>query len=135
MTTIKTGTRYIITILFTAIGFMAVNNVSAQQTMGDKLKAMTPQQRAEYQTGLMKTKLHLDTQQIVKVKAVNLKYAEKFQPVIKSNDSRFTKFRQYKKLQEAKDAELKGIFNAGQFKLYQDYENEMREKMKEKAKN
>jgi hypothetical protein len=118
MTIIKIGTRYIITILFTAIGFMAVNNVSAQQTMGDKLKAMTPRQRADYQTGLMKTKLHLDTQQI-----------------IKSDDSRFTKFREFKKLQEAKDAELKGIFNAGQFKLYQDYENEMREKMKEKAKN
>jgi len=133
MNTIKISKRYIITILFTAIGFMAVNNVSAQQTLGEKLQAMTPQQRAEYQTGLMKTRLHLDTQQIVKVKAVNLKYALKFQPIIKSDDSKFSKFRQFKKLQEAKDAELKGIFNAGQFKLYQDYENEIREKMKEKA--
>jgi anion-transporting ArsA/GET3 family ATPase len=114
---------------------MAVNKVSAQQTLGEKLQAMTPQQRAEYQTGLMKTRLHLDTQQIVKVKAVNLKYALKFQPIIKSDDSKFSKFRQFKKLQEAKDAELKGIFNAGQFKLYQDYENEIREKMKEKAGN
>jgi anion-transporting ArsA/GET3 family ATPase len=135
MITIKVGTRYIIIILFTVIGFMAVNNISAQQTMGDKLKAMTPQQRADYQTGQMKTKLHLDTQQIVKVKVVNLKYAQKIEPLIKSDDSRFTKFREFKKLQAAKDAELKGIFNAGQFKLYQDYESDMKEKMKEKAKN
>lgn len=135
MITIKSGTRYILTILFTAIGFMAVNNLSAQQTMGDKLKAMTPQQRADYQTGLMKTQLHLDTQQIVKVKVVNLKYAQKIEPLIKSDDSKFTKFREFKKLQAAKDAELKVIFNAGQFKLYQDYESEMKEKMKEKVKN
>lgn len=135
MAAVKTYTKYFITILFTAIGFMAVNNSFAQQTLGEKLKAMTPQQRADYQTGLMKTRLHLDTQQVVKVKVVNLKYALKFQPIIKNDDSKFSKFRQYKKLQEAKDAELKGIFNAGQFKLYQDYEKEMQEKMKEKAGN
>jgi len=135
MNTVKMNMRLIITILFTAIGFMAVNNASAQQTLGDKLKAMSPAQRAEYQTGMMKTKLHLDTQQIIKVKVVNLKYAQKFEPLIKSDDSRFSKYKQFKKLQAAKDAELKVIFNAGQFKLYQDYESEMREKMKEKEKN
>ena len=135
MKTIKTNIRLLIPLLLTAINIMAVSNSIAQQTMGDKLKAMTPQQRANFQTGLMKTKLHLDTQQIIKVKAVNLTYSLKFQPLIKSDDSRFSKLRQFKKLQEAKDAELKGIFNAGQFKLYQDYESEMREKMKEKEKN
>lgn len=133
MNAIKINTRLTASILFAIIGIMAVNNALAQQTLGEKLKAMTPQQRAEYQTGMMKTKLHLDTQQIVKVKAVNLKYALKFQPIIKSDDSKFTKFREFKKLQEAKDAELKGIFNGLQFRLYQDYENEMREKMKEKT--
>jgi anion-transporting ArsA/GET3 family ATPase len=133
MIAIKSCKKYFIAILFTAIGFMAVNNLGAQQITADKLRTMTPQQRADYQTGLMKTRLHLDTQQIVKVKAVNLKYALKFQPIIKSDDSKFNKFREFKKLQEAKDTELKGIFNGLQFKLYQDYEKEIREKMKEKA--
>ena len=130
-------TRIVIAILFTAINLMAVNNTFAQsqQTLGDKLKAMTPQQRADYQTGLMKTKLHLDTQEIVKVKAVNLKYAQKFEPIIKSDDGRFTKLKKFKALQDQKDAELKTIFNGNQFKVYQDYENEMREKMKEKVSN
>jgi hypothetical protein len=127
--------RIVITVLFTAINFIAVNNTFAQQTLGDKLKAMTPQQRADYQTGLMKTKLKLDTQQIVKVKAVNLKYSLKFEPIIKSDDGRFTKLKKFEALQEQKDAELKTIFNGPQFKLYQDYESEMREKMKEKVNN
>ena len=69
-------------LLIAAMNVIVVNKASAQQTLGDKLKGMTPSRRAEYQTGLMKTKLHLDTQQIVKVKVVNLKYAQKVEPII-----------------------------------------------------
>ena len=131
----KSLIRLTTAVLFAAINFLAVNNSLAQQTLGDKLKAMTPQQRADYQTGMMKDKLKLDRQQIKKVKAVNLKYAIKIEPIIKSDEGRFSKFKKFKALQEQKDAELKTIFNGLQFKLYQDYENEMREKMKEKVKN
>jgi len=113
-------------IVFTAF------SASAQNGIGQKLKDMTPQQRADYQSGMMKTKLKLDTQQMVKVRAVNIKYALKFQPIIKSDDSRFSKLRQAMKLQDQKDEELKGIFTEAQFKQYKDFESDMRKKMQDK---
>jgi hypothetical protein len=82
----------------------------------------------------MKTMLGLDTQQIAKVKVVNLKYALKFQPIIKSDDSRLSKFKEAKALQEQKDDELQRIFTVSQFKQYKDFENEIRSKMMAMAK-
>lgn len=109
--------------------FTAITHASAQNSQGQKIKDMTPGQRAAFQTNLMKTKLGLDTQQLIKVKAVNIRYAQQFQPIIASDDSRFTKFRKAKNLQEKKDNELKGIFTAAQFKQYKDFENNMRSKL------
>jgi len=70
-------------LLIAAMNVIVVNKASAQQTLGDKLKGMTPSRRAEYQTGLMKTKLHLDTQQIVKVKVVNLNMPKRWSRSLK----------------------------------------------------
>jgi hypothetical protein len=75
----------ILIMLVTAISFVAVHKVSAQTT-ATQLKGMTPPQRADFQTQLMKTKLNLDARQIVQVKAINLKYAYKFQPILTSDD-------------------------------------------------
>ena len=121
--------------LITLINLTAITSVSAQSSMAQKFKDMTPKQRADYQTGMMKTKLKLDTQQIVKVKAVNVKYAKKFQPIIKNDDNRFSKISQFMSLQKQKDLELKSIFNEAQFKQYKDFENEMRKKMQDKMSN
>jgi hypothetical protein len=81
---------------------------------------------------MMKSKLKLDTQQMVKVRAINIKYALKFQPIIKSDDSRFSKLKQAMALQGQKDDELKGVFTDAQFKQYKDFENDMRKKMQSK---
>ena len=119
---------------------MAISRVQAQgdpkqKEFAEKFKAMTPQQRADFQTNTMLDKLKLGNQQLAKVKEVNLKYALKFQPILMSDKSRFSKFRAFKSLQEEKDVELKDIFTTSQFKQYKDYEDEMRKKMKAEMKD
>lgn len=137
----KLGKKYtclIIIALFAAINIPAVNNCRAQDQQkitGEKLKAMTPQQRADLQTDIMLDKLKLGNQQLVQVKALNLKYALKFQPIIESKDSRFSKYRQAKKLLEQKDLELKDVFTTSQYKQYKDFEDDMRKKIQEKMKD
>ena len=136
----KTSRPIIWLMLFITINFMAISRVQAQgdpkqKEFAEKFKAMTPQQRADFQTNTMLDKLKLGNQQLAKVKEVNLKYALKFQPILMSDKSRFSKFRAFKSLQEEKDVELKDIFTTSQFKQYKDYEDEMRKKMKAEMKD
>lgn len=138
MKTTKAG--FIWLMLFITINFIAINKVQAQadpkqKELAEKLKAMTPQQRADFQTNMMLDKLKLGNQQLAKVKVVNLKYALKFQPIIESKDGRFSKYRQAKKLMEQKDEELKDIFTTSQFKQYKDFEGDMRKKLKAEMKD
>ncbi len=100
----------------------------AQDGMG-KLKNSTPEQRAAYQTKLMTEKLNLNAGQAKKVEDINLKYAEKFQPIIKSSGSRMSKIKQAKALQEQKDTELQTVFTKDQFDQYQAFEQELKSKM------
>src|ERR1700743_1877441 len=101
MAAVKKHICLIILVLFATINLMVASGCRAEEKQqeqqqdkmtGDKLKEMSPQQRADFQTGLMKSKLKLDTQQIAKVKALNLKYAIKLQPILTSDDSRFSTF-------------------------------------------
>ena len=136
----KTSRPIIWLMLFITINFMAISRVQAQgdpkqKEFAEKFKAMTPPQRADFQTNTMLDKLKLGNQQLAKVKEVNLKYALKFQPILMSDKSRFSKFRAFKSLQEEKDVELKDIFTTSQFKQYKDYEDEMRKKMKAEMKD
>jgi hypothetical protein len=115
----------------TAIVILGINSgcVRAQDGM-EKLKNSTPEQRAAYQTKLMQEKLKLDPGQLKKVEAINLKYPQKFQPIIKSSDSRMSKMKQAKALQEQKDMELKVAFTKDQFTQYQAFERELRSKLR-----
>jgi len=121
--------RIYATLLFVAISTFAANSLRAQANIAD-LKNATPEQRAQMQTGMMKAKLKLDTSQVLKVQAINLKYAQKFEPIIKGSDGRMKKMREVMSLQKQKDAELKQVFTAEQYKQYQDFEQEMKSKMK-----
>lgn len=131
----KASARIIWLMLFITMNFMAINKAQAQanpkqKELGEMLKAMTPQERADFQTTIMLDKLKLGNQQLAKVKVVNLKYALKFQPILMSDKGRLSKFRAFKALQEQKDIELKDIFTTSQFKQYKDFEDDMRKKMK-----
>jgi len=116
-----------------AFTLLLSKSTTAQTAMPD-FKNSTPEQRAQFQTGMMKSKLKLDAAQESKVQAINLTYAKKMQAVIKSDAGRFSKIKQAKNLQEGKDQELKNVFTPAQFKQYKDFEEEMKAKLKEKVK-
>lgn len=90
-----------------------------------KLKAATPEQRAQMQTDLMKTKLSLTGEQYKQVSAINLLYARKIEPILRSDANRFSKYRQIKPLLDEKDEKLKAVFTPEQFKKYEDVKSEM----------
>jgi len=100
------------------------------QDMAD-IKNKTPEQRAQLQTSLMKSKLQLDAGQIVKAQAINLKYAQKMEPVIKGNDGKLKKYRVAMSIMKDKDAEFKKILSAEQYKHYQDFEEELKKKARD----
>jgi hypothetical protein len=99
-----------------------------------KIRNTSPQQRAQFQTNLMKQKLKLNDEQVTNIAAVNMKYALRFQPIIKSDDSRFSKLRAAMALQEQKDKELQTIFTKDQYTAYKAFEQDLRNKLKKRFK-
>jgi len=83
----------------------------------------------------MKTRLKLNAGQVTKVQAINLKYAEKFQPIIKSTDSRPVKLKAAMALQKDKDKELQAVFSKEQYEEYIAFEQEFRSKLRAAFKN
>lgn len=131
MKTLKSKTAALITSCFI---LLMVQSASAQN-MAQSLKDKTPEQRAQMQTNMMKAKLKLDSAQVLKVQGINLKYAQKLDPVIKGDGGKLSKFRQLKSIQKDKEKELKVVFTANQFKEYQQLQAEMKEKLKDYRSN
>jgi hypothetical protein len=94
----------------------------------ERLASTTPQERARVQTEMMTTRLGLTPDQTAKVSALNLKYAEQMEPVIKGSEGPFMKFRQMRQIDEAKEAELQRILTPDQLAQYQAARDEMRQR-------
>lgn len=92
----------------------------------------TPEQRATKMTEWMKTNLKLNEDQATQVQTINLKYANKTQELQTQSMSRKQKMQMLKENDKAKDAELRNIFTADQYKTYQAKKDEIRKQMKEK---
>jgi hypothetical protein len=101
----------------------------------DELKDTTPKERATAQTLFMKRKLGLTAEQLPKVEALNLKYAEKLEPVIKGESGPLMKMRAMKEANSEKEAEMKGVLTPDQFTQYEASQEEMKEKVIEALKN
>ncbi|MFS2189768.1 hypothetical protein ACCC92_24040 [Mucilaginibacter sp. Mucisp84] len=123
------GIAVALTLLFMLLGQLAM--AQSASAMQDK----TPQERAKFQTEMMKSKLGLDSMQASQVEALNLKYALKNEPILKSDNSKLSKFKQLRSLQKEKESELKKVFTSEQYKQYQDFKEEMKAQLKEKRKN
>ena len=106
------------------------SSAHAQQQL-DKLKDTTPAERAAAQTEMMKTKLALTPDQTPKISAINLKYAKEMDPVIKGSDGALMKVRKARRINSAKEGELKGVLTPEQFQKYLASKDEMREKFEE----
>ena len=90
--------------------------------------------RAEKLTEWMKANLKLTAEQVAPVQEINLKYANKMDDLRKSSQGRRGKMQTLKKDNKAKDAELKKILTADQFKTYLAKKEEIKKKFKEKMK-
>ncbi|HWK04313.1 MAG TPA: hypothetical protein VNS58_11810 [Puia sp.] len=100
-----------------------------------KLKTAPPAQRAQIQTDLMKSKLMLNDAQYKQVSAINLEYAKKIEPILRSDDNQFSKYGQISPLLEEKDGKLKPILTAEQFKKYEEVKKEMMAQAREANKS
>ena len=100
----------------------------------DDLKATTPAERAAAQTAMMKAKLGLTDDQLPKIEALNEKYAEQMDPIIKGSDGPLLKMHAVKGVEDQKETELKGILSSDQFQQFQAMKSEMRDKIMERIK-
>lgn len=98
------------------------NNASAE----GGLMNSTPAQRADLQTAFMKDKLHLDEAALAKIKVINLKYAEKMEPILKGDDNKLSKMAKGKSVMGDKDEELKAVFSPDQYSSYEDLRDDLK---------
>jgi len=110
--------------------FLTASTVWAQ---GNAQKPATPAERAHVQTAMMKVKLDLKDDQVPKVEAINTKYAEKMDPVLKGSLEPAKKMTQAKEINDQKEAELKQVLSSDQFQKYVAWQGEIRTKMGEGA--
>lgn len=90
--------------------------------------------RAAKLTEWMKTNLQLTAEQVAPVQEINLKYANKMDDLRKRSQGRRAKMQTLKSDNKAKDAELKKILTADQFKTYLAKKEEIKKKFKEEMK-
>ncbi|MBE5321214.1 hypothetical protein IM793_18780 [Pedobacter sp. MR2016-19] len=123
-----------ITSFYVALLVLSVSGLTSAfaQNKANDLKHKTPEERAKFQTEMMRTKLNLNTEQQSKIEVINLNYAKKFEPIIKSSNSKITRFKQAMSLQKAKDEELKKIFTAGQYQQYEKFQEALKSTLKDK---
>jgi hypothetical protein len=109
------------------VGFVLMSSLVYSQTKH------TPEQKAEKMTEWMKTNLGLTDEQLPKVQALNLEYAKMNAELKAAATSQDDKMTQMKKHQEEKDAKLKTILTADQYKTYEAKKADMKEEMKKKS--
>lgn len=117
-----------------ALTFLLIPLVRPPLSSGqmDKLMNTTPDERASAQTAMMKAKLDLTADQLPKIAAINQKYAQKMEPIIKGSSGMFMKMNQMRGVNEEKEAELKQVLSPEQFQKYLASKAEMREEFEEK---
>ena len=120
-----------IALLVAAMSLLIVVAAGAQNEM-EKLKSSTPEERARLQTEMMKVKLGLTPDQTPKVAAINQKYAQRMEPIIKGQEGPLMRLRQMREVGQAKEAEMKGVLSPEQFQKYLAEKQEMREKFEDK---
>ncbi|MGH7788482.1 MAG: hypothetical protein ACRERC_16550 [Candidatus Binatia bacterium] len=94
----------------------------------DNLKNTTPAQRAAVQDALMQDMFSPTADQQAALAALNLKYAEKMEPLIKGDDGFFARMRGMKAVNEEKEAEMQKLLTPAQWTQYLDGKADMRKK-------
>jgi hypothetical protein len=116
------------------LGFILMSKAQSADSAID-LKSASPEQRAQWQSNAMKTKLGLNDAQYQQVSAINLEYAKKGEAIRNSGDGKFSKYRKFKSMMSDKDAKLKKVLTPDQFTTYEEMKKEMMDKAKEAYKD
>lgn len=111
-----------------------VNVAQGQERLESFMTETTPEERAQLQTDYMKESLALTSDQEIKVHDLNLKYAKKMQAVYNAPERKFQKLKSMKGVSTEKDQEMKGILSSDQYATYEKNKEEMKEKMRARAK-
>ena len=115
-------------------GLLALAPVARPPAAGAQSEAImnsTPEQRAKVLTALMRAKLNLTDEQLPKIEAINLQFAQKMEPVIKGNDGLFAKRRAAQEIDQEKEAALKGALSSAQFTTYLAAKSDLKKKAEE----
>ncbi|TRX01621.1 hypothetical protein [Candidatus Methylobacter oryzae] len=91
----------------------------------------TPTARAAAQTRFMKTKLNLSQDDVAKVQAINQQYAEKIEPILKGSSMVFFKMHDIKAILEQKDDDLRNVLTPGQFDVYANAKDELKQAVRQ----
>ena len=113
-------TRFLIICLFALTTSSAMADEAA-------FNRSTPAQRAAIQTKFMKERLKLPADLLAKVQAINLKYAQQLDHILKGSDGKLSKMQQSRAILAAKDAELQSILSPTQYAAYDAAKDEMKE--------
>ena len=108
--------------------------VYAQEKLEEFMNENTPEERAQMQTDYMTETLALTSAQVPTIHEVNLKYARKMQSAYNSGGGKLQKLKGMKRVGEEKDKELKSNLTEAQYALYQTNKEQMKEKIRARAK-
>lgn len=125
----KNLTKSISALLMTA-GVLLTQIAFSQSTRPHK----TPEERAKAQTEWMTSELKLTEEQVPKVDQINLKYAQKMEPVLNGTGRKLSKLQQMKAISNEKEVELKKVFTKEQFQLFEQRKEEMQKLAREQFK-
>ena len=112
--------------MFFASLFMFSLNAYAQHNH-DKAMNSTPEERATKVTDWMKKNLQLNDNQVSQVQAINLKYAQQNEQLKGGTQTKEEKMKTMKDTEKNRDAELKGILTADQYKKWEAKKSETKE--------
>ncbi len=126
--------KFIPIFLLVTISFFMTNCNSAQnsttsQESAETIKNISPEQMAERQTTQMSERLDLKPDQIIAVKAINLKYAKKMKVLSQQGRSR-RKMKALKSINKDKNAEMQKVISKEQYEGYEEMMKEMRSEWK-----
>lgn len=114
------------------LGLMLFSHAAmAQRQLMDK----PADERAATQTQRMTTSLKLDSVQAGKVAQINLRYAQRMDPVMQGNGSRVSKLKAVRAMQKEKETELKQILSREQFEQFKEQQQAVRDEIKERRKS
>ena len=123
------STRHIARTLTIAVALLVAAPAWPQDAA--QLAKVPPSVRAGIQTDFMADTLHLTAEQRTQVEAINLKFANQMQPLLEG--STWTLMREGKKVDEAKDGELRPVLSPQQFDAYVAEKDALRDRLKQKA--